>query len=172
MTTRSIITLSALCALMLVGAGQAEAAKEKFVRTKPHVNVSGPVTVTDEIVRLSVGLVQPTVLGGLDAPFPSECSGRVNLRVVDASSTDGQALAERLDIQLTPGRIEVLEYPNATGGDQIVFAVIAAQDMAVKGKGCFLRSSMEVLSSDRAEVRVEKFHERQQYGQVQQQAKQ
>ena len=72
-------------------ADDARAAKEKFTRTKPHVNFSGPLRLLGETLSVKLGLLLPAIQAGR---APEDCSGVFDIRVVPYGNPDGTPLAE------------------------------------------------------------------------------
>jgi len=152
-----IAALAALLAIVLVAPG-VQAAKEKFERTKPHVNVGTIGHVDRGTVALRVGLMPLAgQLGdGASSTAPglpeTACSGVFDLRIFDSSTPDGQALAEVKGVALavepssgTPASpsSHVLEIESAAPVD-VGYAVVARRLVGVDGRACVLRGDVEV----------------------------
>lgn len=139
MTTVLRFAICAGVALALGAPGDAPAAKEKFVRTKPHVNVSGPHGVSNEIVQVAVGVVEPGGIG-IGVPASRPCRGEVDMRIEEAST--GASLAARTGVPLTSGMFESTAYASPSASIA-VRVVVVARDMEVDGKECVLRGQLE-----------------------------
>ena len=131
--------IGCLAMLLLGAAGDAHAAKEKFVRTKPHVNVSGPHSLSNETLSVAVGVVEPGTIGGA-LPAQKPCAGEVDLRIEDAGT--GASLASRTGIALASGTFQSLSHSSPSASIS-VRVVIVARNMLVDGKECVLRGEME-----------------------------
>jgi hypothetical protein len=167
-TAAATAALVALAIVAMTPTG-ATASKEKFQRTKPHVNIGPPRTLqTGQSIRVAVGLLNPAVQAGLaSGPTSADvCSATVDLRIVDAADPEGTPLAERRDVSLDTSGIEVLDYTPATGNPVSVFTTITGRDMNVDGKSCVLRGNIEVSSSADGTVNVEQNVFRQDFGPV------
>ncbi len=132
----------AICAgvvLALCAPADVLAAKEKFVRTKPHVNVSGPHGMSNEIVQVSVGVVEPGDIG-IGVPASRSCRGEVDMRIEEAST--GASLATRTGVPLASGTFESTSFASPSASIA-VRVVLVARDMEVDGKECVLRGQLE-----------------------------
>jgi hypothetical protein len=143
---------SAAVAVALVG-GAAMGAKEKFTRTKPHVNVMGPFQLGADALTIGVGTFLPAVQVDPDHAVRKhgECEGTIDLRVVDADDPDGPPLAESKGLQIRTDATHTLNFrPGTTaGGGPHVYAIIVVRDFdGLPGPGCLLRGQVEVLSAD------------------------
>jgi len=170
-TNTTVSATAALVALALVAMTPAGAAasKEKFERTKPHVNIGSPRTLQNgQSMQVAVGLFRPAVQAGLaSGPTSADvCSATVDLRIVDANDPEGTPLAERRDVALDASGIQVLAYAPATGNPVSVFATITGRNMNVDGKNCVLRGNIEVSNVADGTVTVEHNVFRQEFGQV------
>ena len=162
----ALAILFAVPCMTVFANGDAFAAKEKFVRTKPHVNVSGPYQLNADTIRVAVGLVDPAVQGGLASPSSDgSCTGQATLRIMDAANPEGPALAESTDLSLTTADLQALEYV-AGSTPENVYSVIAVEDMDVDGKRCVFRGRIQVRDNSTAQVDVEQQVYRQDFGQV------
>lgn len=122
------------------------AAKEKFERTKPHVNV-GTIGLNNESLSLSVGLVsvEDQVTGG--SSDPSVCGGVFDVRVVDADDPSGTPLSETTDVRLGANERTTLGYVGGSTPEE-VYVVVVARDMDnVKAKGCILRGRIDIVDN-------------------------
>jgi len=131
--------IGCLAMLVLGAAGDAYGAKEKFVRNKPHVNVSGPHSLSNETLSVGVGVVEPGTIGGAQ-PAQKPCAGEVDLRIEDAST--GASLASRTAVPLPSGTFEFVSHASPSASIS-VRVVIVARNMLVDGKECVLRGEME-----------------------------
>lgn len=143
---RTWVTIAAAAALL---AGPAHAAKEKFKRDKPHLNVGtiGHVDHGKTTLAVSLSLVAPHLQVDPDGDLP-ECSGRFDVRVLDAHDPGGEPLGELRDARL--GANQTLQYEfdgPPTGDDPVLFesvAVVARKLRNVDGRHCILRGLVEV----------------------------
>jgi hypothetical protein len=129
-------------ALLWLGAGPALASKEKFVRSKPHVNVGtvGQVGPDESITTTVVlaGLAHVTADGRGAGP----CSGEFDVRYL-AGGPSAPVLDERLGVRLTAN--ETFEFGFAPREPTtIVYAVIARDLAGVDGDTCVLRGLVSV----------------------------
>jgi hypothetical protein len=114
--------------IALAAPHEAWAAKEKFVRTKPHVNVSGPLHLAGETLTVRIGLLLPAVQAGRPA---ATCSGLFDLRVVSAADPDGTPLAESAGVRLSAGgNVQVsFNADSAPSGVVDLYVVVYAREM-------------------------------------------
>lgn len=142
--TKVILVLTAVASVLAFGASPVEAAKEKFVRTKPHVNVSGPYPVAiQEAIVVQVGVVAPGELAG-SGPPSKPCAGEVDLRIEEAGGSE--SFASRTGISLgSAGTFEALAHTFVNPVDARV--VIVARDMQVDGKECVLRGQINFVDT-------------------------
>jgi hypothetical protein len=140
----AVLSLVAACAV----ADEARAAKEKFVRNKPHVNISGPWRLSGETLAVKLGLLLPAVQAGRAA---EDCGGVLDLRVVRYSDPDGTPLAESTDLRVAPGGTASLSFDAdsvAPGAPIDVYVVIVAREMdGVKTPDCVLRGQVEMTNN-------------------------
>ena len=145
--TRGWIAVLSLAAA-LAAADDARAAKEKFVRNKPHVNVSGPWQLRGETLSVKLGLLLPAVQVGR---APEECSGILDIRVVPVGDPAGTPLAEGNDQRVAPGGTASLSFDadSVSAGAPIdVYVVIVAREMdGVKTPECVLRGQIETTAN-------------------------
>jgi hypothetical protein len=141
-----VIMAASLAVLVLAPTG-AEAAKEKFERTKPHVNVS-TVQVQGESLSLVVSLLEPQALvdPDRDPPGESPCSANYELRILDAGRAGGPPLAEQSAASPPAGTAHVFRWDSPRGaGPMPVHAVLVVRDAdGIDGKTCILRGSLEL----------------------------
>jgi hypothetical protein len=140
------------------------AAKEKFVRSKPHVNASGPLRLAAETLRVKMGLLAPAAQAGGPA---ATCSCTLDLRVVPAADPDGTPLAESRDVPISTGGTAELTFnsaPTDASPPVDVYVVVVAREMdGVKAPGCVLRGQIETadnatgVTTRSLPVRVEDF---------------
>lgn len=123
------------------------AAKEKFVRNKPHVNV-GTIGMTNETLTLRLELVD-TVEVATGNPTGNPCTGVVDMRIEDAVT--GSVLASRSAVTLVAGTVEALSH-TVSSATALVRLVIVADQMQVDGKTCALRGQVEL--TDLADGRI------------------
>jgi hypothetical protein len=137
-----VAVLSGLAALVLGAPGDAYASKEKFVRSKPHVNASGPHRVANETMTVMVEVVDVQTLGGTQAAT-KPCAGEVDIRIENAGT--GGTLASGTALALAPGAPQSVSYslPSAAA---LTRAIIVARNMEVDGKECVLRGEIEFQS--------------------------
>lgn len=135
-------------ATVLAAADESRAAKEKFVRSKPHVNLSGPLRLSGETLTVKMGLLTPAVQVGRLA---EACSGMLDLRVVSAADPDGAPLAQAADVHISAGGTSNLSFDAGTaslGSPIDVYVVVVAREMdAVKTPNCVLRGQIETTDN-------------------------
>jgi hypothetical protein len=141
----------AAIALLLVASfapREAEAAKEKFQRNKPHVNIGtiGQIDATTA-VWLTVGFfeVVPQVR---NADPARSCVGRVDLRLVDANDPTGTPWAELRDVKLRGNETATLRLAGAPGSvpAQGAYVVVLRDMKRFDGLTCVVRGDVEVRS--------------------------
>jgi hypothetical protein len=147
---RAASALAALLALLLLGPGEALASKEKFVRTKPHVNVGTIGKIEGRTVAATLALVELPDAWPLGALRP--CSGVFDVRVVPAEG--GTPFAETRDVRVTPDEPLGFAFRAAdVGARGAVHLEIVARDMRlVDGRRCILRGSVEVTEEASGET--------------------
>lgn len=124
---------------------EARAAKEKFVRSKPHVNFSGPIRLSAETLTIKMGLLLPAVQAGRAA---GSCSGMLDLRIVSAADPDGTPLAENAGVPISPGATTELSYDSGSASPVDVYVVVVAREMdGVKTPDCILRGQIETTGN-------------------------
>jgi hypothetical protein len=132
-------------ATMLGTRDEARAAKEKFVRSKPHVNFSGPLHLAGETLTVRLGLLLPAVQAGRPAPA---CSGLFDLRVVSAADPDGTPLAESADVRVAAGGTAQVSFNASSPTPVDVYVVVYAREMeGVKTPDCVLRGRIETTDN-------------------------
>jgi hypothetical protein len=145
--TRRWIAVLALGAALAV-ADDARAAKEKFVRNKPHVNVSGPLQLRGETLSVRIGLLLPAVQVGR---APEECSGVLDIRILPYGDPDGTPLAQQADVAIAAHGTASLSFNSDSVSPSApidVYVAIVARDMiGVKTPACVLRGQIEVTSN-------------------------
>lgn len=157
-TVRSEMILGALGVMALVFLHPAGAAKEKFERTKPHVNVGtiGHVDPASQSVAVGFSLIGPS--GQIDptAPRGRGCSGSFKVRLLDARDPGGPPLAEVTDIRLRRGETFEETFDLRTAPSGPLYVVLVATEMnRVDGATCILRGAYEVRDAvSRAALRV------------------
>lgn len=132
--------------LAAVAATPAGASKEKFERTKPHVNI-GTMGLMNESLSLTVGLVDPRADAGLSSE-PAECSATVSVRILDANEPGAAPLLQSDGIELRTGRTHVFVWDTRGGaggaGPTVVRHVVLVEDAdGVDGRDCVLRGHVE-----------------------------
>jgi hypothetical protein len=130
-------------ATTLASPDPAPAAKEKFVRNKPHVNFSGPLRLVAETLTLRLGLLLPAVQAGRPA---TSCSGLFDLRVVRADDPDGTPLAENADVRLSAGGSAQVTF-NASAPVEVYVVVYAREMEDVQTPDCVLRGQIETTDN-------------------------
>jgi hypothetical protein len=137
--------LAPCLAVAVVAVVPSHAAKEKFVRSKPHVNVSGPLRLTAETISVALSLVAPGAQAGRGGSDLPDCSTEVDLRVVDATDPNSPPLAESTDIPLGPNETAVLQYDAGSAAPRLVHAVVVVHDLDnVKEPDCIVRGRVEI----------------------------
>ena len=140
----AILVLTGACAV----ADEARAAKEKFVRNKPHVNISDPVHLHGETLSVRLGLLLPAVQVGR---APEQCSGVLDIRVVPYANPHGTPLAESPDLPIAAGGTASLSFDADSVSPSApidVYVVIVAREMdGVKSPGCVLRGQIEITDN-------------------------
>jgi hypothetical protein len=132
-------------AIAFVTPNETRAAKEKFVRSKPHVNFSGPLRLSAETLTIKMGLLLPAIQAGRAA---ESCSGMLDLRIVAAADPAGAPLAENADVRISPGGTADLSYDPGTAGPVDVLVVVVAREMdGVKTPDCILRGQIETTDN-------------------------
>lgn len=146
---RMLRTAALVAALFLPAASQA--AKEKFERTKPHVNVGtiGHVDNAAESLSLTLSLV------GLPDPSVSEtrlanrrCSGVFDIRILEANDLTGAPVFERRGVEL--GRNESLTVdamPAAAATSGPLLYQVGLRGEHIDGLHCIFRGAFEVRNS-------------------------
>lgn len=146
---RVYIPIAAVTVALLLAAAPALAAKEKFVRNKPHVNIGtiGHVDHASSVVTVSISLLLPAVQKDAGPP-ESECSGRFDVRVLDGSEPGAQPLAEWRDARLAADRTIQFDFDGPPGSaNPLLFeyvSVVARKLRNVGDGGCLLRGVVEV----------------------------
>jgi hypothetical protein len=137
------------------------AAKEKFVRNKPHVNI-GTIGLKNESMTVSLGLVSVEDQVSGSSSSSDACGGMFDIRVVDADNPSGPSLSEVTGLRVTAnGRTTFNHVGGETAED--VYLVIVARDMDnVSAKGCIVRGRVDIVdnadgSTRSLEVRAEDF---------------
>src|SRR5262245_17861303 len=82
--SRRVLTALTATAVLCLFANSALAAKERFVRNKPHVNV-GTIGMNNETLTLRLELVD-TVERATGMPTGTPCNGTVDMRIEDAAT--------------------------------------------------------------------------------------
>lgn len=128
----------------------AMAAKEKFVRSKPHVNIVGPLSLTSETVSVAIGLLLPVVQKN---PDEDECVGTVDVRVLDAADPGGEPLAQTMDNRLAPNSTFVFDFVPSTsspsvGGVRVYVFIVLHTASGFQSPDCLLRGQVEVRDND------------------------
>jgi hypothetical protein len=149
----------AILALALA-AGPAHAAKEKFERTKPHVNVGtiGHVDHGKTTLTVSITMFLPAVQK--DVRPDMDCSGSFDVRVLDGSEPGAEPLAEWRDLELAADRTLQMDFEGpSTAPDALLYETVevVARDLENVGpQGCLLRGLVEVR--DRETGATERAH--------------
>lgn len=143
---RHLFRCVALLAALLLPAF-AQAAKEKFVRDKPHVNIGtiGHVDNSSESLSLTLSLVGLPTSG--DSAGPSlmpRCSGSFDIRILESSALDGPAVFERR-VELEQNRSHVSDVPRQDFTSPLLYEV-TAQGEYIDGRHCVFRGLIEVQS--------------------------
>ena len=125
--------------LVLVPTSEAQASKEKFVRNKPHVNIGGPYGLSNEVISVGLGVVEPGGIG-IGVPARKPCQGEVDIRIEDAGT--GASLSSATGLRLVSGVFQSVSYASPSASIA-VRVVIVARDMEVDGKECVLRGQLE-----------------------------
>jgi hypothetical protein len=124
---------------------EARAAKEKFVRSKPHVNVSGPIRLSAETLTVKIGLLLPAVQAGRPA---GSCSGMLDLRILSVADPGASPLAENEGVAISPGGTAELSYDSGSTGPVDVYIAVVAREMdGVKTPDCILRGQIETTDN-------------------------
>ncbi len=151
MATLAAITVAASLASVAL------AAKEKFVRNKPHVNVATIYLNSSDTLSVVLGLVdlaaQLPPTGEVRPPL--NCSGIFDVRIVDAANRSAPPLLERADLRVGVNEIATVEFVNgAAGGPRPLDVVVVAREMdGVDGKACILRGAVQATSTATGLVR-------------------
>ena len=123
-------------------------AKEKFVRSKPHVNFSGPLRLSGETLTVKIGLLLPAVQAGRPA---ESCSGLFDLRIVSSADPDGTPLAESANVRISANDTAELRFDSdaASSGTPVdLYVVVYAREMdGVKTPRCVLRGQIETTDN-------------------------
>jgi hypothetical protein len=136
-------------AVALAAPDPSRAAKEKFVRSKPHVNFTGPLRLAAETLTVRLGLLLPAVQAGRPAPA---CSGLFDLRVVPAADPDGTPLAESADVRISAGDTAQVSF-NAPSPVEVYVVVYAREMEGVRTPDCVLRGQIETTDATGATTR-------------------
>jgi len=151
--------LAALAATALLGlaTGEAFAAKEKFVRNKPHVNIGtiGHVDHGKTTLTTSISLISPESQVDPDAASAT-CSGRFEIRILNGEDPAGAPFDVVSDIQLRENETFHHDFDGpgrsaAASGEETFFELVSivAQEMTdVDGRDCILRGAVEVRDRD------------------------
>jgi len=154
---RLIISAIVLGVAALMVAGGARASKEKFVRTKPHVNIIGPISLMAQTLSVRAGVLVPAVqLAGMSRPGDQdrECRGMFDVRLVDANDPAGEPLAETAGIRLEANSTLGVDFsPRSDGTRQLVYAVVVARDLVgLNEPSCVLRGQVEIAGAADGQV--------------------
>ena len=137
---RRLSRLAIVGALLLV-ASSADAAKEKFERTKPHVNISTH-TVSGENMVIGLEVVAPGEVALGVAPA-KPCTTTVDMRIESVAT--GGVLESRSNVVLTPGTLETISFEE--DDTERVRVVLVTRDSQIDGKECVLRGQIEFQST-------------------------
>jgi hypothetical protein len=146
-TVRKEMFWGALAGMALASMTTTEAAKEKFERTKPHVNVGtiGHVDHGSQNVAVGFSLISPSGQVESTATSEANCSGTFSVRLLDASNPSGPPLAQMRGIRLTQNQTFEDTFDLRTAPSGPLYVVLVAENMdQVDGRNCILRGAYEV----------------------------
>ena len=140
---RSVIALSLIGSAFVTGA--AMAAKEKFTRNKPHVNVSGPYQLANETLAVGLGLLSEA----LGVEPAGDCSGVFAVRVLDARDPTAAPFVEVHGVRLGADETFTVPFDSETRRGAApflpVYVVVMADDLeSVRTPQCLLRGQIEI----------------------------
>jgi len=141
--------LAALLMAALLVPAVAHAAKEKFVRSKPHVNIGtiGHVDGTESLV-FTLSLVGLPGAGALPPGTAPSCAADFGVRIRNASDLDAGPLFEEDGIPLRANTSAVVEATVAgtASPDAPLLYEVSAMGENVDGLHCVFRGLVEVRS--------------------------
>jgi hypothetical protein len=144
--TSSVATL--VVVLLLPGA--AHAAKEKFVRDKPHVNIGtiGHVDHSAESLSVTLSLVKLPGADGGSSLVP-RCTGVFDIHILYADDLAGMSFAESDPIELEQNESKTFDARPASPRDASVPLLykVTVKGRNIDGVHCVFRGAVEVRNS-------------------------